>query len=126
MKAKAFIALIVVVALCWLGLTLHRRSIACKQRRLALIQRVETLKRDVHDTLKAGMKKEVVLRFFAERNTDQTPGGDDEVWGSIRTSGCAPFGCASDVFFIGIRVELDDAGTVKSEPTVSAMYADCM
>jgi hypothetical protein len=122
---KAFIALIVVVALCWIGLTLHRRSIACKQRRLALIQRLETLKRDVHDTLKTGTKKDDVLRFFAERNIHQTV-ERDAVWGSIRTSGCAPVGCASDAFFIGVRVDLDEAGTVKSEPTVSGIYTDCM
>jgi hypothetical protein len=80
----------------------------------------------VHDTLKVGTKKDVVRRFFAERNIDQTPGREDEVWGSIRTSGCAPFGCASDAAFISIRVELDRAGTVKSEPTVTGMYTDCM
>jgi hypothetical protein len=125
LKVKAFLALIIVVALCGLGLTLHRRSIACKERRFALIQRLETLKRDVHDTLTPGTKKDVVVRFLAKRNIHQTAEGD-QVWGRIRTSGCAPFGCTSDAFFIVVRVDLDDAGTVKSEPTVSGIYTDCM
>jgi|SRR5215469_10184154 len=46
---------------------LHRcQNSACKQRGAAYRARVEKLKRDAHEQLKAGTKKDAVIRVFKE------------------------------------------------------------
>jgi hypothetical protein len=47
--------------------------------------------------------------------------------GQIYTTGCAPaFACGSDRALLGLRVEVDPQGTVKSKPQVVPMYTDCI
>jgi hypothetical protein len=86
---------------------------------------VETLTREAHEKLKIGTKKDDVARFFAENGIPVTF-SRDEASGTIYTSGCAPSGCGSDDALLGLRVKVDKAGTVVSEPVVGALYTNCL
>jgi hypothetical protein len=86
---------------------------------------VETLKREAHEKLQIGTTKDAVSRFFAENGIPVTF-NRDEASGTIYTSGCAPSGCGSDEALLGLRVKVNEAGTVVSEPVVGALYTDCL
>jgi hypothetical protein len=101
------------------------QSAACKKRGAAYTARVETLKRDAHEKLSIGTKKDAVIRFFAENGIPITFVGD-EATGTIYTTGCAPSGCGSDAALLDLRVKVDKLGTVMSEPVVGALYTDCL
>ena len=121
-RSIARIAAIVVFAgVSWFGLKQYR----CKQRNAAFAQRVESIKQDAREGLTIGTKKGDVAGFFVEHSIPFTIYGSD-AFGSLRTSGCAPFGCGTDSALIGVRVKLDEEGTVIEEPTVSGLYADCL
>jgi hypothetical protein len=115
---KTILVLVVSGALCWFAVDRYRTSVACKKRGMALANREETLKRRAHDSLKIGTKRTDVILFFTENDI---PLSFDQFGASgiITTSGCAPFGCGADSAIIGVRVELDGEGNVKSEPIVS-------
>jgi len=116
------VAVIVVVAgLALLGLKEYR----CKLRGAAFARQVESLKRDAAKELKIGSNKNDVARFFTEH---KIPFAilESEAYGSLRTPGCAPLGCGTDAAFIGVRVKLDEAGTVTEVPKVFGMYQDCL
>jgi hypothetical protein len=98
---------------------------ACKQREAARVARVDKLKRDAHEHLGIGVQRDAVVRFFAEQGFPLTFVGND-VTGTINTTGCAPAACGSDNALIGLRVELDSAGAVTSEPVVVSLYTDCL
>jgi hypothetical protein len=100
-------------------------SAACKQRGAAYDARVEKLKKDSQQSLKVGTKKEDVIRFFTENGISLTFAGG-EATGTIYTTGCAPSGCGSDDALLGLRVQVDKAGTVSSEPVVGAIYTNCL
>jgi hypothetical protein len=51
---------------------------------------------------------------------------ESEAFGSIETSGCAPFGCGSDVAVISVHVKLDEAGAAIEEPRVGGIYTNCL
>ena len=101
------------------------RSATGKQRGDAYSVRVETLKREAHEKLKIGTKKDAVVRFFAENGFPVTF-NRDEASGTIYTSGCAPSDCGSDTALLGLRVKVDEAGTVVSEPLIGAIYTNCL
>ena len=101
------------------------QSATCKQRGAALDARVEKLKRDADQKLIVGTKKDVVVRFFSENGIPVTF-GRGEASGTISTSGCAPAGCGSDAALFGMRVTVDEMGTVIAAPVVTAIYADCL
>jgi hypothetical protein len=107
------------------GCLYRYRSAACKQRGASLDARIETLKREAHEKLKVGAKKDAVIRFFAENGIPLTFNGH-EASGGVNTSGCAPSGCGSDAAYLYVEVKVDEAGTVISEPVVNAMYTDCV
>lgn len=86
---------------------------------------MEKLKKDAHQTLKIGAKKQDVIRFFAENDIPVTF-VEGEATGTIYTAGCAPSGCGSDDALLGLRVKVDDEGTVISEPVVGAIYTNCL
>jgi hypothetical protein len=128
MKQKlkpATVGVIIVLLVNSVGCLYRYHSAACKQRGAALDARIETLKREAHEKLKVGAKKGAVIRFFAENGIPVTFNGD-EASGGVNTSGCAPSGCGSDAAFLWVRVKVDEAGTVISEPAVNAMYNDCL
>jgi hypothetical protein len=124
-KAGIVLATIVVVALCFLGLGLHRRSVACSRRQAALTTRFERLKHDAREKLQIGATQEDVLRFFAGNGLHSTIAGED-AYGQVSTSGCSPFGCGSDAFLIVVKVKLDEEGKVESEPDIRGIYTDCL
>src|SRR4051812_39943834 len=117
---------IVVLAFALVQTSCYRyQSAACKQRGAAYTARVEKLRRDAHEKLIIGTKKDTIIHFFAE-NRIPISFIAGEASGTISTSGCAPAGCGSDAAYLGLRVKVDDVGTVTSEPVVGALYADCL
>lgn len=131
-KAKTVLLLVVGAALLFLagaGFRWFRRasyrSEVCKQRGMEFDERVERIRREAHDKLKIGTQKNDVIQFFSENNIPLRFVRSSAT-GEIRTSGCAPFGCGLDTALIGVRVQLDEAGDVKSEPVVVGMYTDCL
>ena len=65
-SASAVVLVLVTVLVSCDACVLYRyHSTACKQRGAAYVARVEKLKRDSHQNLKIGTKKEDVIRFFA-------------------------------------------------------------
>lgn len=122
---RAIFAGIVVALLCGLMTGCRYRSTACKQRGVAYEARVESLKRAALEQLKVGTKKEDVVRFFAENKFPITFDRSSAT-GTIYTLGCSPFGCGTDEALIGLRVDLDEAGSVKSKPVVVGIYTNCL
>jgi hypothetical protein len=101
------------------------QSKSCKERGAAFNSRVESIKKDAQGQLKIGTKREEVSRFFKEHGI---PFRDMafEVEGTLNTDGCSPRGCGADSAQIDVHVKLDQAGAVSAEPTVVAMYTDCI
>ncbi len=132
MKRKILLAsvvlgiLILAAALAVLSFPFYRyQSAACKQRGAVYSARVEQLKRDAHEKLRFGTKKDAVIHFFEANGIPVTFVGG-EATGTISVTGCAPAGCGSDNALLGLSVKVDDAGAVLSEPTVGALYTDCL
>ncbi|HXA50682.1 MAG TPA: hypothetical protein VNV86_10280 [Candidatus Acidoferrum sp.] len=109
----------------FLPLFYRHQSPACKQRGANFETRVERLKQDARKSLAIGNKKDAVIRFFAENGL---PAGflKGEVTGTVTVSGCAPAGCGSDLALFGMRVAVDNQGTVIAAPVVGAVYTDCL
>ena len=128
MKRRVLVGMVVAVLLAVgiLAVRLYRKSVACKQRGKAYAARVDALKRDVHAQLKIGTRKDALIRFFAEHYIPITFYQDRTASGTIYTTGCAPFGCGADTGLISLRVGVDASGTVVSEPSVGALYTDCL
>ena len=128
-KRIGVIGLLVIGAfLCGCGAKRYHSSV-CKQRGAAFNSRVETLRREARDQLTIGTKKPNVIQFFADRQFPVTfaPLGNQLVaTGTIHTTGCAPSGCGTDDALIGVRVDVNEAGTVISEPVVVGMYTNCL
>jgi hypothetical protein len=122
---RKILPLLVAVVLLITSIILYRRRAACKERDAAYHARVERLERDAHEKLKIGTKRDAVASFFAENGIPVTFSAD-EASGTVYTSGCAPKGCGTDAALLGLRVKVDDAGTVVSEPVVGALYSDCL
>ena len=123
---QAFVVLgFAVTATVLLGCAHVIRTPECKRRGDAYLARVEKLKRDAHDKLKIGTPKEKVAQFFADNGIPVTF-LKGEASGTIYIKGCAPHGCGTDDALLGLRVKVDQAGTVISEPTVGALYTTCL
>lgn len=127
MKRKIIIASlgIAVVLVISLGCLYRHPNADCRQRGDALNARVEKLKLEAHNKLMIGTKKDAVIRFFSESGMPATF-KRSEASGTTYTSGCAPSGCGTDVALLGLRVKVDEAGTVVSEPDVGAIYTNCL
>jgi hypothetical protein len=122
---KAVFAGTAVVMLCGLMAGCRHRSMACKQRGLALNSQVEALKRTAIDRLKIGTKKEDVIRFFSENNLSISFDKHGAT-GTMHAPGCSPTGCGSDDYLIVLKAKLDESGTVESEPVVGGGYTNCL
>jgi hypothetical protein len=122
---RAMFAGIAVAMLCGLMAGRRHRSMACKQRGIALNSQVDALKRAATDKLKIGKKKQDVIGFFAE---NKFPISFDRSFatGTIYTLGCSPNGCGTDEFLIVLKVKLDDSGSVQSEPVIGGGYTNCL
>jgi hypothetical protein len=114
------------------GCLYRHQSAACRERGAGYEARVEKLRRDAHQRLTIGTKKDAVVRFFTDNSLPVTfiapeaTGIPGEATGTIRITGCAPSGCGSDAAILVLQVEVDTSGTVLSEPRVSATYTDCL
>ena len=120
------IAVVVIGSVGWFGLNQYRRHMDCKQRNAAFERRIESIKQDAHEQLKIGTKQLDVTRFFTGHGI---PFGitNSEAIGTLQTTGgCAPLGCGTDAALIGVRVKLDEEGTVTGEPTVVYLYTNCV
>ncbi len=96
--------IVAIMGFSWLGFRKYR----CSQRGAVLRLQVEGLRRDAQQTLKIGSDKTELEHFFTAHGISFSI--DSQAFGSIQTTGCAPFGCGSDAAFITIRVKVDDLG----------------
>jgi hypothetical protein len=126
MKRKSLSIAILLVALLATSDGCYRyQSANCKKRGAAYNAKREKLEHDAHEKLTMGTKKDMVIRFFQENDIPVTF-DYGEASGTIYTTGCAPFGCGSDAALLGLRVKVDDAGSVISEPQVGGIYTNCL
>ncbi len=86
---------------------------------------MKSLEQAALEQLKIGARKEDVVRFFAENKFPITF-DHSSATGTIYTLGCSPNGCGTDEALIGLRVDLDESGNVKSKPVVVGMYTNCL
>lgn len=104
----------------------------CKQRAADFRARVDRIKATARTSLKPGTKKADVKAFFdAEKismNFAQFA-GRNQVSGQTYVKGlpeCASVACGDDSTLIGVRVDVDENGTVVSDPVVVELYTDCL
>ena len=127
-KRVAIVAVLVaILGVSWFGLKQYN----CQQRNAAFGRQIEAIKQDAHAQIKRGTKKPEVARFFAEHSIPFSILGSEafgtpEAIGTLRTFGCAPFGCGSDVAEISVHVKLDETGAATGEPTVGGIYTNCL
>jgi len=121
-----FISLTLVLVGCLLGWLAYSRS--CGRKNAVFAAQVELMKHDAQTQLKIGTPKDDLLRFFTDHNMHVVI-QDGTAYGGMTTSGCGPIiGCGfgTSRAFIQLRVEVDEAGSVKSDPVVRGMYTDCL
>jgi hypothetical protein len=144
----ATIALLAIGAVCWFTvedfrsfaylalrgayLVVHPVPAHCKKRAADLQAKVELMKRDAKNSLRAGAKKDDVSHFFASENIPLTVnqvGQDREAAGTVYLKGlaeCENIACGDDSALIGVRVKVDIDGTVLSDPVVTGIYTNCL
>jgi len=104
----------------------------CKERAAKFGANVDRIKHAAKNSLKPGVKKDDVARFFASENIPVTfdqIGQEYEATGAIFFEGlaeCEDIACGDDSALIGVRVRGDVNGTVVSDPEVIGTYTDCM
>ena len=104
----------------------------CKQRAAEFQARVKQIEADAKMSLKPGTKKAGVTAFFASEKIPMDSyqiAGRNEVSGQIYVKGlaeCSSVACGDDSALIGVRVDVDEDGTVVSNPVVVGMYTDCL
>ena len=104
----------------WLGLREYR----CKLRGDAFGSLIAPLKADAALDLRVGASKADLDRFFSKHNI---PYGiqNSQAFGTLRMEACAPLGCFKYTAFVGVRVQLNEAGDVAELPKVFGMYQNC-
>jgi hypothetical protein len=103
----------------------HYHPVGCEKVTGAATARVDALKREAHEGLKIGMKKDAVIRFYASQTIPLTFDRHQASGEIYIHGGCAPKGCGTDRLLVGLRVNVDAAGTVSAEPDVVTFFADC-
>lgn len=104
----------------------------CKQRAADFEARVKRIEANAKRSLKPGTQKPDVAAFFASEKIPMDSyhiAGKNEVSGQIYVTGlaeCASVACGDDSALIGVRVNVDENGTVVSDPVVVGMYTDCL
>jgi hypothetical protein len=113
-------------------LALHPPPPRCKQRADEFNARVARIQQDAKNSLKVGTKKDDVVRFFAAEKIPVTfvqMAGQNEATGTITSRGdaaCRSIACGDDAALIGVRVDVDESGTVESNPVVVGMLTNCL
>lgn len=104
----------------------------CKQRAADFQAREQRIRLDAESSLKPGTKKSDVIRFF---ESEKIPvdfyriAGHNIAQGQIYVQGlpeCANAACGDDAAMMGLRVDLDQDGTVVSKPDIVGMYMNCL
>ena len=104
----------------------------CKERGIAFQTKAERIRMDAKKSLRPGTKKADVIGFFASENIPvdfHQAAGHSEASGEIYIKGlaeCVNVACGDDSALIGLRVNVDEDGTVLSDPEVVGMYTDCL
>lgn len=104
----------------------------CKQRAADFEAREKRIEANAKISLKPGTKKADVTAFFAFENIPMDSyqfAGRNEVSGQVYVKGlaeCSSVACGDDSAMIGDRVNVDENGTVVSDPMVVGMYTDCL
>jgi len=104
----------------------------CKQRAADFQERVKQVEAHAKISLKPGTSKADVANFFASENIPMSSyriAGQNQVSGQIYVTGlpeCANVACGDDSALIGVRVDVDEDGTTRSDPVVVGMYTDCL
>jgi hypothetical protein len=104
----------------------------CKQRAADFEAKVKRIEANAKVSLKPGTNKADVTSFFASEKIPMGSfqiGERNEVSGQIYVTGlaeCASVACGNDSALIGVRVDVDENGTVVSDPVVIGMYTDCL
>ena len=104
----------------------------CKQRAVDFQARVKRIEANAKMSLKPGTKKADVTAFFASEKIPMgfyKMAGQNEASGQIFVTGlteCASIACGNDSALLGVRVDVDENGTVVSDPVVVGMYTDCL
>jgi len=103
-----------------------------KNRTAQFNARAERIRQDAKSFLKIGAKKNDVARFFASENIPVSfnqVAGHDVASGEVYVAGipeCANVACGDDSALIGVRVDVDENGTVISDPVIVSMYTNCL
>lgn len=104
----------------------------CKQRAADFQARLKQIKSQAKASLKPGTREADVTRFFESEKIPMNSSriaGQSQVSGQIYVTGlaeCASVACGDDSAMIGIRVDVDENGTVISDPVVVGMYTNCL
>jgi len=107
-------------------------SAAMQAESRRLPARVKRIEANAKMSLKPGTKKADVTAFFASEKIPMgfyKMAGQNEASGQIFVTGlteCASVACGDDSALIGVRVDVDENGTVVSDPVVVGMYTDCL
>lgn len=138
------VALLVIGVVCWFTVPQFRfwtwvayQSVRpvprrCKQRSADFQARVERIRTDAKASLRIGTNKADVIRFFGAEIIPMDSyrmAGQNVVQGQIYVTGlteCASVACGDDSAMIGVRVDVDENGSVVSDPVVVGMYTDCL
>ena len=107
-------------------LMLHPPPPRCKMRQAEFNSQADRLEANAMKLLKMGTKKREVVQFFESENIPVTfePVGTIYLKGD---AGCFSLACGDDAALIGVRVDVDEEGTVISAPVVvGPMYTDCL
>jgi hypothetical protein len=138
------ITLFAVGAVCWFTITDFRFWVReayflvrpvprlCKQRAADFGAREERIRAEAKASLKPGTKKADVISFFTSEKMSvdfYQIAEQHEASGEIYIKGlaeCADIACGDDSALIGVRVDVDENGTVLSVPVVVGMETDCL
>lgn len=125
LRSRSF-AIAIALLLTFASCVPHYHPAGCEKVTDVATAREEALKREALESLKIGTKKDAVIRFF-ESQKIPVRFDRNEAIGEIHIhGGCAPKGCGTDDLLLGLRVDVDAAGTVLSEPVVVGMFTDCL
>lgn len=122
---RAF-AIVIALPLCLASCVPHYHPAGCEKVTDVATAREEALKREAHESLKIGTKKDAVIRFFQSQKIPVRFERNEAIGEIYTHGGCAPKGCGTDDMLLGLRVEVDAAGTVLSEPVVMSMFTECL
>ena len=104
----------------------------CKQRAADFEAREKRIEANAKISLKPGTKKADVTAFFASEKIPMDSyqiAGRNQISGQVYVKGlteCSSVACGDDSAIIGVRVNVDENGTVVSDPVVVGMYTDCL